>query len=100
MATQGLKWWHEAECQYVGLDIFFPENKGDHGTLGKQICAVCPVVSECLEDAMREERGQGRERRFGVRGNLTAAERWRLAIERGELVSTSKAAAEVLGEAA
>lgn len=88
--TQEVKWWWEAECRYVGLELFFPEGKGDNlHHSAKRICAVCPVVDECLDSAMSEERSLRRDHRHGVRGGLTARERFRLALERGETVTES-----------
>lgn len=46
---------------------------------GKAICAGCPVVAECLADALRTE-GSGGSGRYGVRGGLSPDERadvWR-----------------------
>lgn len=38
----------------------------------------CPLTDECLEAAMREEGQSGLLDRNGMRGGLTARERWRL----------------------
>ncbi|AGT12686.1 WhiB family transcription factor [Mycobacterium phage Whirlwind] len=103
MATQELKWWHEAECQYVGLEIFYNEGRGNGKNVfsdARKICSVCPVVKECLEDAMREERGLSRDRRFGFRGGLTANGRYNLAKERGEASLRDLRDNDLIGEAA
>lgn len=86
MATQELKWWHLAECQYVDTEMFFPEKTEGGATtaMAKRICAVCEVKTECLEAALQEERGMGRQVRYGVRGGETPNSRYRIAKERGE----------------
>lgn len=80
MKLQKINWWDEAECRYVGMEIFFDTNT----VAAKQVCSVCPIAKQCLDAAMTEEYGTGKDKRFGVRGGLSARGRYRLALERGE----------------
>ncbi|MFJ1695730.1 WhiB family transcriptional regulator [Streptomyces sp. NPDC088252] len=69
-------WADYGACRGHG-DIFLPpytERDAAPG-LARQICAGCPVRSECLTAAMTEEGNADHHRRAGVRGGLTPAER-------------------------
>ncbi|QOP65807.1 WhiB family transcription factor [Mycobacterium phage MiniLon] len=81
MATQELKWWHDALCAQVDTDLFFPE-KGHGVSLARQVCNLCPVKAECLEDALVEEYGKCKTLRFGVRGGTTPNARWNIEKQR------------------
>lgn len=66
-------WTAQAACRGEYPDLFYPP----HGTRGrelwkleeaaKQVCADCPVITQC--------RDAGRSERYGVWGGLTPAER-------------------------
>lgn len=71
-------WWDRALCLEVGSELFFLE-KGESAKPAKQVCAMCEVRTECLEDALKH--GD----RFGVRGGMS--ERERLALMRGQPVT-------------
>jgi WhiB family redox-sensing transcriptional regulator len=68
-------WQESANCRGEDLNLFF----GDDGERGadriirerkaKQVCAGCPVMAECLAEALREPA------QFGVWGGLSADER-------------------------
>lgn len=69
-------WTDFAECLGHDPDMFFPEIDLETDGVGrattadaKKICSHCPVVSECLEDALT------RNDMFGVRGNTSPAQR-------------------------
>ena len=66
--TTSSKWWHEAACQGMDIDVFFPAH-GGKGTQAKKVCARCDVSTECLNDALH----YGDE--FGIRGGLTIKRR-------------------------
>ena len=70
-APEGLdpraSWRDKAVCAEVDPTLFFPK-KGDSAREAKQVCAGCPVRTECLEYAL------GREP-HGVWGGLTVVER-------------------------
>ena len=44
----------------------------------KKLCAGCPVIQACLDDALREEEGLGPRSRYLVRGGYTPRGRARL----------------------
>lgn len=68
-----LDWQDHALCTDVDHDIFFPE-KDDLATLrtAQQVCADCPVRTQCLEHALTH--GE----QAGVWGGVSAAARRRL----------------------
>lgn len=68
-------WMGEAICAQTDSEAFFPE-KGGTTKPAKQICATCPVRSQCLEYAMDHDE------RFGVWGGLSERERRKLRWER------------------
>lgn len=43
----------------------------------RELCEFCPARDACLAAAMATEHGSNAESRWGVRGGLTAAERYR-----------------------
>ncbi|MHB8318061.1 MAG: WhiB family transcriptional regulator [Acidimicrobiales bacterium] len=66
------KWQDAALCAGMDSDLFFPE-RGDSRKIvdtAKELCAGCPVRSECLELGMEEK--------FGVWGGTTEQERRKL----------------------
>ncbi len=40
------------------------------------ICETCPVKQECLRAAMVEERDMSKKHACGIRGGMTARQRW------------------------
>lgn len=72
-------WRDYAECLSFGEGVFFAEKGGDmraKSEAAKSICRRCDVRDICLEVALAEEEGVGRTYRHGVRGSMTAEERW------------------------
>jgi WhiB family redox-sensing transcriptional regulator len=67
------EWMASAVCAQVDPALFFIK-KGGTARHAKAICAVCPVVAECLEYAMEFDEHGG----YGIFGGLTAKERQRL----------------------
>ncbi len=52
-------WESHAACQGDDINLWFPEGGEDHanhGRYAKQVCAGCPVLTECLEASL--ERGE------------------------------------------
>jgi WhiB family transcriptional regulator, redox-sensing transcriptional regulator len=86
-------WADRAECQYVGTELFYPnDGKINHhwSDPAKQVCAVCPVRPECLEAIMRIEGDEpSAEWRHGVWGGTTPPERARLAKDRREALEVA-----------
>ncbi|RAJ70216.1 transcription factor WhiB [Streptomyces sp. Amel2xB2] len=72
------RWTDLAACRGHD-DVMFPHDEDDEARTapGKALCADCPARPECLDDAMQAENGDGRNKRHGIRGGLTGAERWR-----------------------
>lgn len=66
LTIQTPDWMDEAACSGMPLEIFFPDESGMGGySTARQVCAICPVRSECLSDAL--ERGD----EHGMWGGLT-----------------------------
>lgn len=69
--------WHEsAACKGEGTEKFYRDERGPYVNLGwREICSVCPVRSDCLANALREEE------LWGVWGGFTPNARRRLVSE-------------------
>ncbi len=65
------EWMSDAACAETAPDMFFPDKGGSTREV-KRVCAVCPVVAECLEFAMRNGYYDG------VYGGLSGLERRQL----------------------
>jgi WhiB family redox-sensing transcriptional regulator len=61
-------WQERALCKETDPEAFFPE-KGGSTAQAKQVCLACPVRSECLDYALRNNE------RFGIWGGLSERER-------------------------
>lgn len=81
-------WQLRAECR-GRTDAMFPTAlKWGHDpdySGSAAVCARCPVVAECLEDAMRWEPQKGRH---GFRAGMTPAQRDRAATRRRQAVAS------------
>lgn len=63
-------WTKDAECAKPGAPGMFPSGLDEYGiAVAKAVCARCPVIEECLREAL--ERGE----QHGVWGGLMADER-------------------------
>jgi WhiB family redox-sensing transcriptional regulator len=75
------RWTEAAACKPEDLDKFYPiglsGRSGDpaRDQPAKDICARCDIRELCLTKALEEESGQ---QRWGIRGGLTADERYAL----------------------
>lgn len=74
----GWDWAQQAACSGLDTELFYQADK-ERGVSqrlrearAKAICAVCPVIDECLRDALR------RNEPHGVWGGLTSEERLNL----------------------
>ena len=66
----GQEWIDYAECAKPDSPYMFPHDRDESGIqLAKEACAVCPVLTECLQGAL--ERGE----QWGVWGGLSTEER-------------------------
>jgi WhiB family transcriptional regulator, redox-sensing transcriptional regulator len=63
-------WTEQALCTKADPEVFFPP-KGDAGKQAKQICAQCPVGTECLDYAIAADE------KHGIWGGLNRTERQR-----------------------
>ncbi|KUF18421.1 WhiB family transcriptional regulator [Streptomyces silvensis] len=70
-------WRDLAACTDAEPEDMFPEGKGKDPAVqdARAFCLRCPVIHECLMDAMRAEGAAGKDNRWGVRGSLTGDER-------------------------
>lgn len=63
-------WMDEASCAEIGGDLWFTDNTNDPAAKrAKEVCARCPVQSECLEHALATDQ------RYGIWGGMTQYER-------------------------
>lgn len=91
-------WRGLGPCRDEDPDLFYECQSASQVKRAKGVCAGCPVIRECLGAAMTEEAaiggppGRNRKHRFGVRGGLTATERWELAYPREAKREREKAA--------
>jgi len=67
---------HETPCQSAPEE-WYPD-RGDEAMAARTLCRHCPVIRECLEYALKLERGRKRQHRHGIWGGLTPAQRDRL----------------------
>jgi hypothetical protein len=72
------EWKMLAECGPGDTELFFSKDPMEKRA-ALAICADCPVVSECLAEAMSQERGVDLHGRYGIRGGTTPVERRELA---------------------
>jgi WhiB family transcriptional regulator, redox-sensing transcriptional regulator len=70
-ATPIGSWAARASCADTGPAVFFPPH-GDPAAQARQICARCPVRSDCLTYALDADE------RYGIWGGLDPDERRRL----------------------
>ena len=70
-------------CVGVDPDLFHPPYTSTM-ILAKKVCEQCPVVAECLRYALANMDDEGDDPatraigQYGVWGNTTPAERWRI----------------------
>jgi WhiB family redox-sensing transcriptional regulator len=79
MLADKKSWRLEAGCRWVDPDLFFPISVsgrgGEEADRAREVCARCPVRSECLDFALRTRQ------MHGVWGGTTAEERYLLLLE-------------------
>lgn len=63
-----ISWLHQALCQYVNPELFFPE-KGQNAASAKRVCSHCPVWRDCRAYALAHEE------LVGVWGGLSERDR-------------------------
>ena len=66
-----MTWRHQAQCRHVHVGVFFRmDEKPDNRAVN--LCAICPVRAECLDEALEDE-----DLDYGYRGGLTPRSRRR-----------------------
>lgn len=72
-------WRERAACIGTPPSVFYPE-RGDKATVrqAKAICASCPVLDPCLDDALLEPYDN-----HGIRAGMSAKDRQRERRRRG-----------------
>ncbi|MFL1904813.1 WhiB family transcriptional regulator [Streptomyces tauricus] len=76
-------WLTQARCAAPDMarfrHLFFPHpGEVAKAEAAKEICGMCPVRAECLDDALAMEGGRTKANRFGVRGGKTSGQRYSL----------------------
>lgn len=71
------EWHNKAACRDRPKRIFFPE-RGETTKKAKEICQHCPVVNECLEDALTQTGNLA-----GIWGGTSVGERRKIIKYRG-----------------
>lgn len=79
-------WVHAAACRGLDPTIFYPATD-EEADEAKEICAACPVQSDCLEHAI------GHREHNGVWGGATERERQRIIRRRRRLRSLAASGA-------
>jgi WhiB family redox-sensing transcriptional regulator len=69
------RWWEHGECRGMDPNLWFPE-RGEDSRPAKAVCAVCPVRTHCLEDALEHDD------HFGIWGGTSERERRRIRYNR------------------
>jgi len=77
VSAETLGWWWDSICRESGVSF---EELTDEV---RDLCAACPVRSECLESALAEEAGEDDVNRHLIRGGKTPLDRYRMAVEQG-----------------
>ncbi|WP_166503527.1 WhiB family transcriptional regulator [Modestobacter italicus] len=66
--TSVLLWQDRALCAQIDPEVFFPA-RGESTRTAKDVCAACPVMGRCLDQALADDE------RYGVWGGLSERER-------------------------
>lgn len=65
-----MTWQTKAECRGLPIDLFFPDD-GHMNPDAKQVCDECPVIDNCLNDALELPAEQD----VGIRAGMTQHKR-------------------------
>ena len=91
LSTWVADWAQQGSCANQDPDALFVKGKAQRSA--KLVCRSCPVVAECLADALDSRTD------FGVWGGMTERERRALLRRRPEVQSWSGLLAQVKGAA-
>ena len=61
-----MNWRQRAQCRNVAVEVFFGRDPEHPPERIVKLCAMCPVRTECLDEAIEDE-----DLEFGYRGGLT-----------------------------
>ncbi len=74
--TRSQAWKFRAACVGEDPELFFDQSKpGIQAAL--EVCERCPVVTECLAEALHQEGRGGQYARYGIRGGMTPEQRFK-----------------------
>lgn len=74
-------WWDQAACLGHETDDFYLNDASFNPVC--LLCDHCPVVKQCLADALEAEQGLQQHYRYGLRAFSTPADRWRIDTKGG-----------------
>lgn len=84
--------WHlHAVCRVEDVDpeTFYP-HPTDNPADARAYCRRCPVVAECLNEALRVEGNSSRQYRAGIWGGLTPEQRCQIAARRQQQAAPAR----------
>lgn len=84
-------WRTDALCARLAKpDAMYPNPTDTQAVMAaRSVCAACPVLAACLQDALAEEGGRTKGDRYGVRAGFTPYQRFalyqraRLSVQQG-----------------
>lgn len=71
-------WYADAACKGVDVNVFFRGTAESNKQATKNFCDLCPVRTECLEDALQYPPID----QYGLAGGLSAHERKKILVAR------------------
>lgn len=74
-----MTWASDAACRGMDVAVFFPDTNTGIAQ-AKAICKRCPVIDDCLEDALATPRDDD----IGIRAGTTQSKRRRIREERAQ----------------
>lgn len=74
-------WIKQAACRHMPTSWFFPEVSNPVPAQARELCRACPVIDECLADALTQIASHDQ----GYRAGMTPQERNRIRPDRGGL---------------
>ena len=78
MADKNPRWYLEAACRGVDVDVFFRGTAASNQEATTKFCNSCPVRQECLEDALQYPPID----QYGLIGGLSAHDRKKILVKR------------------
>lgn len=69
-------WKFRAECVGEDPELFFDKTQ-EAMAAAVAVCDRCPVIEQCLSEALAQEGMGGQYGRYGIRGGLTPEQRFK-----------------------